>query len=194
MIPARPIRAIMLIGPRGCGKTTVGRALSERLGLRFVDLDDVARARLGASSVTEAWGRHGEAGWRRAEAEALEEELAEGKGGARVVMALGGGTPTIDSARRRMRQGQALGEALVVYLSCPVEELRRRLREGGRDRPSLTGADPVEEVQRVLGDREALYRAAADVVIDAGRGPVGRTVEAVAQALASRGVATSPGS
>jgi shikimate kinase len=57
-----------------------------------------------------------------------------------------------------------------VFLSCAVPELQRRLREqGGGDRPSLTGADPVSEVATVLEARLPTYRELADVEIDVTR-------------------------
>ena len=67
---------VILIGLRGSGKTTVGRALAARLGVSFCDLDDVTVRAMGASSVAEAWRAQGERGFREAEGRALAEALS----------------------------------------------------------------------------------------------------------------------
>ncbi|MHC4776819.1 MAG: shikimate kinase, partial [Planctomycetota bacterium] len=75
-------------------------------------------------------------------------------------------TPMIDDAHRRIVSRQQAGAATVVYLHCDTGELARRLARDGGDRPSLTGAGPMEEIQTVLEAREPTYRQLADVVYD----------------------------
>ena len=70
----KPVRAVFLVGFMGAGKTSVGRALSRRLGWRFEDLDDRIQAREGRS-VSEIFQQSGEAGFRQAERAALAELL-----------------------------------------------------------------------------------------------------------------------
>jgi shikimate kinase len=154
---------ILLIGPRGCGKTTVGRLLAERCGRRFVDLDDRVLARFAEDSVHEVWASHGEAVWRAGEAAAVSEVLdADDQ-----VVALGGGVPMIDAARVRIEAGRSAGHIRVVYLKCSADELARRLRAAPGDRPSLTGSGVVDEIAAVLRQRQATYEALADVICDA---------------------------
>jgi shikimate kinase len=162
---------ILLIGPRGCGKTTVGLLLAERCSRRFVDLDDRVRQRFAEPTISEIWAAHGEAAWRRAEVAALDEVLADEN----LIIALGGGVPMIDAARRRIEAGRPAGELRVAYLKCPVEVLTQRLRAAPGDRPSLTGAAVTDEIAAVLRRRQATYEALADVICDAS-GPDPRVV------------------
>ncbi|MDY7110460.1 MAG: shikimate kinase [Planctomycetota bacterium] len=154
---------VLLIGPRGCGKTTVGLLLAERCGRRFVDLDDRVQGRFAEPTITGIWDAHGESAWRAAELDALRETLA---GDTRII-ALGGGVPMIDAARDRIEAGRAAGQIRVAYLKCPLDVLTRRLRAVPGDRPSLTGTSVTEEIAAVLRRREPTYEALADVICDA---------------------------
>src|SRR6516225_5616417 len=78
--PNAPVRALVLVGFMGAGKTSVGQALSAQLGWRFEDLDDRVEAREGRT-VPEIFRDSGEAEFRRAEHAALRELLAESKNG-----------------------------------------------------------------------------------------------------------------
>jgi len=152
---------VLLMGLRGSGKTTVGGLLARQLGGEFIDLDDRVLATFAETTVADAWSAHGEQVWRAAEARVLHELLS--RTAARYsVIALGGGTPMIESARRDIQAARTAGTATVVYLRCVVEELERRLAGQTDDRPSLTGADPVGETAAVMTEREPVYRNLAD--------------------------------
>ncbi|MCB9837810.1 MAG: shikimate kinase [Phycisphaeraceae bacterium] len=149
---------ILLIGLRGSGKSTLGRLLARRLGVGFDDLDERTLARLGCASVAQAWASLGESAFRAAEVEALREAAAGGG-----VIALGGGTPTAPGAGAAML---ACG-AITVYLRGEPPLLRARLEGAiGDDRPSLTGADPLDEIERVFARRDAPYRELADHTLE----------------------------
>lgn len=152
---------IILIGLRGSGKTTIGRALAARLNIPFRDLDDATVRVLGASSVSEAWRAQGEKAFREAEKTALAAALSAPAG----VLALGGGTPTAPGASELIRAAQNAG-VRVVYLRGAAAVLRTRLEGKTGDRPSLTGADPLAEIDAVLAKRDPLYLELADMVID----------------------------
>jgi len=154
---------ILLIGPRGCGKTTIGRRVAERSGRRFVDLDDLVLGRFEEPTVSEVWAAHGEGAWRAAEVDALDDALSREN----QVVALGGGVPMIEAGGRRIEAARRAGDARVVYLKCGVDELSRRLSAAPGDRPSLTGGDVVEEIGSVLRRREPTYEAMADAICDA---------------------------
>jgi len=159
----RPIVALM--GLRASGKTTLGRALAERLERPFIDLDDRTLALLGDETIADAFRRAGEPAFRRAEAEALAAALTE----APCVLALGGGTPTAPGAESALRDAQARRDLLLCYLACHPATLRARLEAAGgagANRPSLTGDDPLDEIERVHTARDGAYRALADVVVE----------------------------
>ena len=150
---------VLLMGLRGSGKTTVGGLLAEHLGSAFIDLDDRVLATFDQTTVTDVWAAHGEQAWRAAESRVLHELLGSGRD---CVIALGGGTPMIDSARGEIQAARTAGTATVVYLRCVIEELHRRLAGRTHDRPTLTGADPVQETAAVMTAREPVFRSLAD--------------------------------
>jgi 3-dehydroquinate synthase len=152
---------VLLIGLRGSGKTSAGAIAARRLGLPFLDLDDATRALLNAPTVAHAWHAHGEPAFRAAEVRALGEALRMPPR----VIALGGGTPTAPGAADLIRAA----DALVIYLRADAEALRQRLRDSiasDPDRPSLTGADPLAEIDQVLARRDPLYVSLASHVVD----------------------------
>ncbi len=156
---------VILIGLRGSGKTTLGRALASEGGRVFTDLDELTPRMLGRASVAEAWEKDGEAAFRQAECRALVKALATpGQ-----VLALGGGTPTAPGARELLVTQQREAKATVVYLRADAAALRARL--SGADnahRPSLTGADVFAEVGALLATRDPIYLGLADEVVEVG--------------------------
>jgi shikimate kinase len=171
---------VLLIGPRASGKTSVGRALAERLGFAFVDLDDAVLARLRRESVRAVWDELGEAAWRDGEAAEIAILLArDGQ-----VIALGGGTPMVPAARAAIDAARRARSALVVYLKAPTAQLVERLRRHPGDRPSLTGVDPAFEAGAVLALREPTYLEIADHIVDAAAGGPDDIAAAIANAVA----------
>ncbi len=153
---------IFLIGARGCGKTTVGRALAQAQGCQFIDTDfwlqEHAQQTIAAIVEQVGWE-----GFRARESAALEAVSAPSR-----VVATGGGIVLKESNRHFMREN-----GVVVYLCAPVDVLADRLvafpQEG--QRPTLTGKPISEEVSEVLALRDALYREAAHHVVDAAQAP-----------------------
>lgn len=173
------------MGLRGSGKTTVGRLAAARLGLAFIDLDDATSAALGAATVADAFRAAGEKAFRAAETGALSRALA---GDGRVV-ALGGGTPTAPGAADLLRRERDAGRARLIYLWADAQTLRTRLAATDlSQRPSLTGADPLTEIDAMLARRDPLLRELADEVVDT----VGRLPDEVAGAIAGGSEARDP--
>ncbi len=166
---------VLLIGPRGCGKTTVAGALAQRLEGRADDLDDLVRAHFNISTVTEAWENHGEPAWRQAEGRVLADWLNRTAPG---MIALGGGAPMVSAVQEAIAHARTHPPGVcVVYLACDPSELRQRLTGETADRPSLTGADPLAEIKSVLESREATYLELADVVVNVTGRPIDEVVE-----------------
>jgi len=160
--------SIVLIGARGSGKTTVGAAIADRLACPFDDLDDLALARFDEDRIVTIFETHGEAAWRRAEADAFM-KWAETTDVPLRVLALGGGAPMISHIARLLAEMADTGSTWVVYLEAPASVLSDRIVAGEGDRPSLTGDTPAGEMERVLAARHPSYSALATVSIDARR-------------------------
>jgi shikimate kinase len=149
-----PERWIALAGYMGAGKTTVGRRLASRLGLRFVDADKLVEERAG-ETIPVIFATRGELWFRRTEEAAIRDLVAEEPG----VLALGGGA--VESAKTRdvLRR-----RAHVVWLRASVDAAWRRVE--GSDRPLAKDKD---RFARRAAAREPAYREAADLEVDADR-------------------------
>lgn len=155
-------QTLVLMGLRGSGKSTLGRELARREHLTFVDLDDVTTQLLGVATAGEAFEKFGQQAFRDAETQALTNELSRAG-----VLALGGGTPTAPGAAEILRDARNSKRAVIVYLRCHPHVLRERLRMAiDARRPSLTGADPLDEIESVFMQRDPLYCELASYVIE----------------------------
>ena len=162
----------------GCGKSTVGRHLARALDWRFVDTDHEIERRIGGS-IRDFFAQHGEEAFRDLEQEVIA-TLAASEG---TVLATGGGAVLREANRR------ALGDhGHVVYLRSTPEELYRRLRHDSH-RPLLQVRDPLRRLRELYRERDPLYRAAADFVIETGRPSVPTLVNMVLMQLELAGIA-----
>ena len=139
---------LWLIGMMGAGKSAVGPVVAGRLGVPFVDLDELVAAGAGGS-IDAVFAAEGEAGFRRREREAV----AQAAGRAAVV-ACGGGVVLSPESVARMR-----GSGLVVWLDAPPEVLRERVGKG-EGRPLLADG-PGGRLEEILEARRPAYSAAA---------------------------------
>lgn len=145
---------VILIGPMGSGKTTVGKALAPRLGLDFVDLDQQIEQRCGVD-VSLIFEIEGEDGFRARE-HAMLAELSARKG---MLLATGGGSVLNPANRELLRS-----TGLVVWLQTAVEQQLRRLARDQR-RPLLRAPDRRERLQKLAAERDPLYQACAHRVV-----------------------------
>jgi len=132
----------------GTGKTSVGRAVADRLGHEFVDMDLVIEARAG-KPIARIFAEDGEPEFRRMES-GLCEELSAREG---LVIATGGGALVNPANRARM-----MASGIVVCLTCSVDEILRRV-DGNADRPLLAVADRRTQIERLLETRRQAYTA-----------------------------------
>lgn len=152
----------MLCGFMGCGKSSVGRRAAALLDREFCDLDIYIEKKEGMT-VAEIFAKYGEEGFRQRETRAVE-EVARRPG---LVVASGGGTVL---STRNVDAFHAKG-CLIVFLDAPLAALQERLKNDRR-RPLLQVPDRRQVIEELHGKRVPLYRAAADLVVDAGAPPV----------------------
>ena len=153
-----PWDRIILTGFRGTGKSAVGGKIAEQTGFIFIDTDDTLERELGCT-VCEYVRR---AGW---PAFRGQERLLLGRlaGVRRAVIATGGGAIIHQAEWQSLRQNSR-----VIWLRATAATIRQRLDqdcETATQRPSLTGCDPLAEIDAVLAEREPLYRAGSDASI-----------------------------
>lgn len=165
-------RNVILIGYRASGKSSVGQRLATRLKWSFVDTD--ARVELAAGrSIREIFAQDGEAAFRRWEAAAV----AQTTRGTRQVISVGGGAVLSAANRDALRAA-----GVCIWLRAPAEDLCQRMQAdsgSGARRPALTAGSGQDEVRHLLHERQPLYAALAEHVVDT----AGRSAEQVVEAI-----------
>lgn len=156
-----PPRAVF-VGAPGAGKSTVGRRVAERLGIPFVDTDQIIEARAGMS-VADIFVSQGEPAFRALEEAVVAETLAESDG----VVSLGGGALLAPETRKRV------GACTVIWLQVSLTDASSRVGMTG-SRPLLLG-NVRGTMMKMLEERGPLYAEVADLAIDTS----GRTARAV---------------
>ena len=162
---------VFLTGFMGSGKSTVGRQLSRRLGLPFMDTDSRIEKEQ-KKSITDIFAAEGEEAFRKMETQVLRAVREEGV--SRVV-STGGGLPTREENRGIMKEA-----GMVVFLRVRPETVYTRL-QGDTTRPLLQKADPQAEIRRLLAERNPVYESGADLIVDVD----GRTPEELAEEIAA---------
>ena len=152
-----PAANIVLIGFMGCGKSTVGRQLHQRLGYPLVDMDQVIEQRAG-KSITEIFASDGEAAFRDLET-ALLKELNDPAAPRRII-STGGGIVVRAENRALIKH---LG--YVVWLHAPAAVILARTHNN-RARPLLDTADPAARIHELMAEREPFYQESAHLKLD----------------------------
>ena len=166
--------SLILVGPMGAGKSTLGRHLSQILSYPFYDSDRVIEEKTGAD-IPWIFDMEGEAGFRRREHEVIEELTAfDG-----IVLATGGGVVVTPENRQLLHD-----RGCVVYLWTPVEVQLARTRND-RNRPLLQTADPQAKLEALFAERDPLYREVAHHVVSTASGNLKKVADDVLACLAS---------
>lgn len=162
---------VVVVGPPGSGKSTIGRLLARRLGLTFADTDAVVEQRIGRT-IADMFTTDGEDAFRALEREVVAEQLRAGHG----VLALGGGSVLAEETRALLREHR------VVALDVGLADGMRRTGMSTA-RPLLAGVNPRATFRALLDARAPIYREVATVQVDTSRRSPNQVVAAVLAAL-----------
>lgn len=147
-------RNIILIGPMGSGKSTIGNIIAKRLHREFKDSDHFIEKRTGVD-IARIFDIEGEQGFRERESNALSELLSENNR----VIATGGGSVLLDENQQLLKQ-----KGYIVFLDTSVAQQLQRLRRD-KKRPLLQTDNPRERLEKLLDERRPIYLDLADLAI-----------------------------
>lgn len=165
-------RSLVLVGLMGCGKSSIGKRLANRLGLPFIDADEEIE-RVAQKTISEIFADHGEAFFRDRESKVIARLL----GGGPQVLATGGGAFMTPAAREKIREA-----GISIWLRAELPVLLRRV--GKRDtRPLLKGGDPETVMRNLMALRYPVY-AEADLTVESRDVPHDTIVAEIIEALA----------
>lgn len=148
-------KALVLIGFMGCGKSTIGRKISESWGYRFLDMDELIE-RQEKMSVSEIFASKGEEYFRKLETEAIGGKFCDFKG---CVISTGGGLPMKKENHALLKKC-----GLVVYLKTKPETVMERLKDD-TTRPLLQRPDKEAAIRTLMSEREPVYSRLADITV-----------------------------
>jgi shikimate kinase len=160
--PPNWLDVVVLIGPPGAGKTTIGSALAEELGVPFRDTDTDIESAAGMT-ISEIFLEYGEQQFRALEREAVAAAVAEHEG----VLALGGGAVLDEGTQLLLRPYQ------VIFLDVGLADASKRVGLA-QSRPVLS-LNPRSELNRLLQERRPIYVDNAKATVDT----TGKTVDEV---------------
>jgi shikimate kinase len=162
-------KPVVLVGPMGVGKTTIGKKLAKRLDLPFIDTDAVITKSHG--DISEIFEHSGEKAFREIESDTLVPLLADV-----AVISTGGGAVLNERTR------EALALATVVYLSTDGKHIASRLRGGKR--PLIKNG--VSDWRQIYSSRRPLYEQVADITVDTSSSSLVQTIDAILEGLAKQ--------
>lgn len=157
---------IVLIGPMGVGKTTIGRKLAKALKLPFIDTDNLITDEHGP--IPAIFEERGEPVFRRFEEDALEKAIRTS-----AVVATGGGAVISELTRKRLKS------VTVIYLSTDGKHIASRLKNGNR--PLIQNG--VEDWRRIYDERKPLYLETADFEINTSGQPINESIKDIIERL-----------
>lgn len=165
-------KIILLVGMMGCGKTTLGKVLSKRLNLPFIDSDKEIEKASGCS-ISDLFATYGEEEFRRGEERIMARLLTESKP---CVLSSGGG-----AFLSLKTQAIAKKHAISVWIRADVDLLSHRT-EGRKHRPLVPAKDNKKAIERLVKECYPLY-ANADLTLDTHPEPISKTVQRLLKLL-----------
>lgn len=172
--PMTNTRNIVLVGPMGSGKTTVGKTLAKALGRSFVDTDQCIEDALEVS-ISWIFDQEGEEKFRLRETKILKEQL-ERSG---LVIATGGGIVTVEENRRMLAES----DCLIVYLRPELTILHQRLSRS-KKRPLIDNAeDKQQQIEQLFEQRDPLYTQVADITHNSGSASINKQTQQLSETI-----------
>ncbi len=146
---------IILIGPMGSGKSSVGKRLAQDLGYPFYDSDKEIEKSTGAN-IPLIFELEGEDGFRKREHEVIKQLCSKSN----CVLATGGGSVVSEENRSLLRKS-----GIIIYLYASIEQILERTKRD-RNRPLLQTSNPKQKLEEVMSKRAPLYQALAEYTIE----------------------------
>ncbi len=165
--------SIALIGFMGTGKTAVGKALVEKLGKEFIEMDSLIEQKAG-KTIPEIFKQDGEIAFRELEIE-VTKEISKRKN---VVIACGGGVVLNKINIDRLRK-----ECIIVYLTASPRVILKRTSSDENERPLLKRPNKALHIQELLRFRKPFYQRATDIEIDTSKLDIDSVVEEIISKL-----------
>jgi shikimate kinase len=181
LVAALGRRSIVLTGMMGVGKSSIGRRLSARLSVPFVDAD-IEIEKAAGMSIADIFARHGEADFRSGEARVIARLLDGGP----QVLATGGGAVMNADTRAAIK-----AKGISIWLRAELDVLMRRINKRKHERPLLQTADTEATLRNLLAAREPVY-AQADLTVHSREVPHDAIVSEIVAALAAFLNCTAP--
>lgn len=169
--PALRHQRVALIGLRGAGKSTLGAMLAKQLDAPFIELDKLV-AKVAGTSLDRIFDMYGQAGFHRFERECLEQVLRDEK---KFVLATSGSIVTEPATYQRL-----LSECYTIWLKAKPEQHMQRVVDQGDMRPMGQNPEAIQDLRRILAEREHLY-GGADAVVDTSGGGVQASLKELVQ-------------
>ncbi len=172
------LRSIVLTGFKGSGKTSVGKALAEKIGFRFIDIDTIMEDKFENSGhdralVREIYKKYGHDFFKELEVVALNHAVKQ-KG---VVLSLGGGTPLNKSFNKK-----DFINSLFVQIKAEPEIIYKRIEAGGFP-PFVDKDNPRPSILKLLEERTPYYEKIADITVDSSSGSPTDTAKEIEKLL-----------
>ena len=167
------INNIILVGPMGSGKTTIGRRLSERLSLDFFDSDHEIVNTTGVS-IDHIFDVEGEKGFRARESDVLKKLCNM----ANIVLATGGGAVILEENRELMKKASS-----IIYLSSSVDQILRRTAKS-KTRPLLEKSNNRRKtITDIVEARDPLYREVSSHIINTNGKKLNEVIDEIIEVL-----------
>ncbi len=168
-------KKIVLIGPPGAGKTSIGKALSKEIGLAFID-SDAEIERISGKTISEIFVDQGEAVFRKTEVETVTRILAEFEG----VVALGGGAPINPEIQKVLLNS----EYPVIFIDVSISQAANRIGFN-KDRPLLM-INPRQQWLHLMSERRPIYEKLATITVSSDNSKPAEVAKTITEKIVSK--------